>query len=409
MAKRLWKVKKAYREGKLFSALCSQMMLLLYGLRYLANGLGSNRIVLHCPDYVEPSKDKREMEIVERIFQAFRKMKEDQKKVSPCYLPSSIWQEQLDKSYCYLNSGLKENDIRKFHFFLANFGAWEMYHGVESSTLMRDNMRSFLRRNFLRNVVFSNQLKVWQWFYNNRIPLSRLTYPTYGNQVGAYIDNIFVGPGSFFNEIYGSLLQELISNIPRPVVADLGAGYGKLAYFTLRNSENFVFVDFDLPETLCLAAYYLMKVWPNKRVLLYGEENYSSDLQGRYDLIFMPSWEIGKVGDSSIDLFLNKNSLGEMTQESVTNYIHYITKATRYFFHMNHDIYPNIYSNKERGLLGYEYPIPMDQFKLLFRYPDVGYILHQGRMDFKADIFMYLYERKTENLTSPRTICEGES
>ncbi len=396
MTKLFKKIQKAYQEGRLSSIFYSRTKSFLYGIRYLIHDVASDQISLHCPNYVEPLKDKSELEIVERIFQSFRKMKEGQKNVSNCYLPSSMWQEQLNKSYSYLGSGGKRDDIDKFHFFLANFGSWKTYNGVESTTLIRDNMTSLIRRRYLKNVIFYNQMKIWKWFYNDRKPISSLSYPTYGNQVGAYVDNIFVGVGSFFNEIYGSLLSEIIGGNERPVLADLGAGYGKLAYFTLCNIDNFTFIDFDLPETLCLAAYYLMKVWPNKKTLLYGEGDYSSELHSQYDLIFMPSYEISKVGQSSIDLFINKNSLGEMTKEAVINYINHITRATRYFFHMNHDIRPNIYSNNERGLLGHEYPIPMDKFRLLFRYPDIGHMLYQGGMDFSMDIFLYLYERKTD-------------
>ncbi len=388
------KVQNAYLQGRLISAFNSHAKPFLYGLKYVMHDPASKLITLYCPDYIEPTKDNDEKKIVERIFQSFRKMKEDQKGVSDIYRPSSLWQEQLDDSYSYLSEGLKKNDINKFHFFLYNFGTWKKYHGVESTTLIRDNMKSPLRRQYLKNVMFYQQLKNWKWFYNNRKSISSLTYPAHGNQLGAYIDKTFVGLGSFFNEIYGSILSELLDDIDRPVVADLGAGYGKLAYFTLRDKNDSCFIDFDLPETLCLAAYYLMKSWPNKQTLLYGEGQYSTEAQDQYDLIFMPSYEIWKVGQDSIDLFMNKNSLGEMTKEAATNYIYYITKATKYFFHMNHDIYPNIYSDNNRGLLGHEYPVPKDKFKLLFRYPDVGHMLSQGGIDYSMDIFLYLYERR---------------
>ncbi|MDO8525144.1 MAG: putative sugar O-methyltransferase [Candidatus Omnitrophota bacterium] len=393
MANIFTKILKACKEGRLSSLLYSRIKFYLYGIRESIGNPASRQISLHCPDYIEPSKDKDELEIIERIFQSFRKMKEAEKKSPVYYLPSSLWQEQLDKSYFHLTSGLKTNDINKFHFFLANFGTWKSYHGVESATLIRDNMTSFVRRQYLKSVIFYKQLKIWKWFYNNRKSISNLTYPAYGNQAGAYIDNVFIGVGSFFNEIYGSLLNGLIKDTKHPVVADLGAGYGKLAYFTLRGMDNFTFIDFDLPETLCLAAYYLMKTWPNKKVLLFGEGDYSSEKHGQYDLIFMPAYEICKIDELSVDLFINKNSLGEMTKEAVVNYIYHITRATRYFFHMNHDIRPNVYSNNDRGLLGYEYPVPADKFKLLFRYPDIGHILYQGGVDFNADIFLYLYER----------------
>lgn len=321
-------------------------------------------------------------------------MKEDQKKMHSCYLSSSMWQKFLNGGYSNLTAGLEENNINKVHYFLANFGAWKKDLAIESTSFIRNCNSSFIKRRYLQHDVFYKQIKTWKWFYNSRKPISCLTYPTYGNQSGAYIDGVFVGVGSFFNEIHGSLLSGLIRDIKHPVIAELGAGYGKLAYFTLRNIEDFTFIDFDLPETLCLAAYYLMKVYPEKKTLLYGEGEYSPLAHKKYDLIFMPSYEIHNAGSSTVDLFINKNSLGEMTKDAARNYIANIAKATRYFFHMNHDITPPIFDNNDRGLLGYEYPLPMDQFNLIFRYPDIGHLLYKGWLDFSQDIFIYLYEKK---------------
>ena len=386
-------VLKAYQQGRLLSRFNSRAKPFLYGLKHTIYDPASKLIVLHCPDYVEPSKSNNEKEIVNRIFESFRKMKEDQKEVSNVYLPSSKWQQHLDNDYTNLSVGLKTNDLNKFHFFLSNFGTWKTYHGVESTTRIRNNMKSLIRRRYMKNIIFYQQLKIWEWFYDNRKPISCLTYPNHGNQSGAYIDNEFVGVGSFFNEIYGSILSDLLNDKERPVLADLGGGYGKFAYFILRDINKSCFIDFDLPETLCLAAYYLMKSWPNKKVLLYGEKEYSNNTHDQYDMIFMPSYEICKMTQNSVDLFVNKNSLGEMTKEAVVNYVDHITKSTKYFFHMNHDIYPRVYTDNSRGLLGYEYPVPMEKFKLIFRYPDVGHMLYRGSIDYKEDIFFYLYER----------------
>jgi len=334
------------------------------------------------------------MAIVSRIFQAFARMKADQAGAPPAFLPASLWQKQLDLSYRNLVEGLKQNDISTFHFFLANFGAWETYHGIEANTMIRSYSRSLVRRRYLTNVVFLKQLDMWNWFHGGRRSIKSLTYPRHGNQSGALIDGVFVGAGSFFSEIYGSMLANLISDRGRPVVADLGGGYGKLAYFALRNLEQSCFIDFDLPETLCLAAYYWMKSFPEKRVLLYGEAEYSAGAHEHYDAIFMPAFEIVKLAPQSVDLFMNKNSLGEMTAESVRAYIEHIARSTRYFFHMNHDRFANMYDEGRVGLLAHEYPVPPDQFKLLFRYPDIGHLLGHGGVDFGMDIFLYLYERR---------------
>ena len=346
---------------------------------------------------MEPSREKFELEIVDRIFHSFKKMKEDQKKVSKLYLPSSLWQEQLNHSYSYFAEALKLNDISKFHFFLSNFGSWKQYHGVENTTLINNKMKSVVGRLYLKNVVFFNALKNWRWVHNNRKDVSSLTYPRHGNQAGALIDNTFVGSGSFFNEIHGSLLGELIDDMIALLLPN-SALIREISLFYLRNVKNSCFVDFDLPETLCLAAYYLMKSWPEKKVLLYGEEEYSKTSHDKYDLIFMPSYEIEKLDNKSIDLFLNKNSLGEMTREAAANYVHHIVSSTRYFFHLNHDVFPNVYADESAGLLAHEYPIPKELFKLIFRYPDMGHIIIDGKINYYMDIFLHLYERRENRL-----------
>ena len=388
------KVKRVYEQGRVGSAIAARVKPYTLGAKHLFSNPAGSRLKLHAPAYVTPSAEPGEEAIVARIFRAFARMKADQAAAPRAFLPSSLWQAQLNRSYSHLADGLKENDVAKFHFFLANFGAWKSYHGVEANTLIHNNSKSLIRRRYLANVVFMRQLEIWRWFHGGRRPIESLSYPMHGNQSGAFLDGTFIGAGSFFNEVYGSMLRGLVSDLPRPVVADLGGGYGKLAYFTLRDLEKSCFLDFDLPETLCLAAYYWMKTWPEKRFLLYGEAEYSPASHEQFDAIFMPSYEIAKVGPQSIDLFINKNSLGEMTAESVRAYLGHITRATRYFFHMNHDRYPNLYDDHQPGLLAHEYPVPVDQFKLLFRYADIGHLLGMGGVDYSMDIFLYLYERR---------------
>lgn len=383
----------AYQQGVLLPKMRARMRPYVSGLKYLVHDPAARAVTLHCPEYVQPARFGKERALVERIFRSYKKIKEAQQNIADVYRPASIWQEHLDQSYAYVLRALREDDVDTFHFFLANFGAWKSYIGIESASMVRAYAESLVARRYLTNVLFHQQLRTWKWFYGERKAVSCLSYPLHGNQIGAYIDGHFVGVGSFFNEIYGSLLKGLIGDRERPVVADLGAGYGKLAYFTLREVERSCFIDFDLAEPLCLAAYYLMLTWPGKSALLYGEEEYSSAAHGRYDLVFMPAHAIDKLADKSVDLFVNKNSLGAMTSEAVVNYVAHIARSTRYFFHMNHELYPNVYAGERRGLLGHEYPVPMSEFKLLFRYPDLGAMLHQGVLDYSMDIFSYLYER----------------
>ena len=389
----IWRrILRRYQQGRLLDLVQARMRTLLRRCRYLVYDPASKSVSLHCPEYVEPGNNDRD--IVGRIFASYKRMKRDQGQADARYLPSSQWEEHIEEAYSHLISGAREDDIGKFHFFLANFGTWRTYTGIESSTLIRDNMKSVLGRRYLANDIFYYHLRLWKWFYQDRKPISSLSYPMHGNQVGAKIDGVFVGVGSFFGEIYGSLLAGLIGNLRRPMVAELGAGYGRQAYFVLRDTRDFTYVDFDLPETLCLAAYFLMKTFPDRKCLLYGEDAYSPESHKNYDLIFMPSYEIGKLGGATVDLFINKYSLGEMKEETVRCFIDHISRATRgFFFHMNHEKYRNTYSGGAQGLLGHEYPLPANEFTLLFRYPCIADLLHDGFLDFSEDIFLYLYQK----------------
>ena len=129
---------------------------------------------------------------------------------------------------------------------------------------------------------------------------------------------------------------------------------------------------------------------------MYGEEDYSAEKNKLYDLIFLPSFEITKLKDNSVDLFINKNSLGEMESDVVRNYLTYICKSTNYFFHMNHDINRNKFEDGKEGMLCYEYPIDNEKFDLIFKYPDLGHLISSGELDFENDIFMYLYKKEAK-------------
>jgi len=385
-------VLRARREGRLGAALRARAAVALAAARYTVHDPAARRVRLDAPSYVQPSDDPAERRIVERIFAAFRRMKADQRSAPAVYLPAPQWQRQLDEAYEPFGRALARDDIAPFHFFLANFGAWERYTGVESTTLIREAARSRARRLQVTNETFLQALELWRWLRGPDADVRRLSYPRFGNQAGAHIDGTFVGPGSFFNDVYGSLLAGLVSDRERPVVADLGAGYGKLAYFILRDLRRWTFIDLDLPETLCLAAYYLMKAWPDRAAVLYGEAGDSEP--SAHDLVFLPAYAIDRIPDRAVDLFVNKNSLGEMTADAARVFVGHIARTTRWFFHLNHDVLRNRYSDGSSGLLGREYPVPADRFRLLMRYPDLGHLARGGRIDTGNDIFMYLYERR---------------
>jgi len=332
-----------------------------------------------------------------RLFNFYKLMKNSNEKYPSILKPSTLWEKHINNDYKFLLKSLDENNIENFAFFLNNFGNWNNYLGIEHNILIKRYSKNIFLRNFLKNEIFYKYYEIWRDFGYSKDQLQKLATPEHGNQPGAYLDGNFVTIGSFFNHIISKILFEHIKDKKRPIICELGGGYGKLGNFLIKNFDNSCFIDFDLPEVLVLAAYYLMKTFPQKQTLLYGEKEFKIDEINNFDLIFLPAYEIKKMSENSVDLFINKNSLGEMKKETTEYFINKINLCSKIFFHMNHNRIRNIYKNGETSLISSEYPINLKKFDLIFDYPDLSHFIYTGRYESSNDIFMKLYKLKVYN------------
>lgn len=344
--------------------------------------------------YISKNKkiDKQDIPLAKRIFNSFKIIKEEQKTKSQIYKASLMWQNHIDRDFDYLIESYKRNDVEQFLFFLQNFGNWHKYLGIESQNIIQKYSKNLLLKNFLKSEIFSGQLKLWK-FFNKDKSLSDIELPKHGNQIGALIDGKFTVLGSFLSDIYAKILLKNLSKNSSTIL-ELGGGYGKFAYYIIKRLEKFTYIDFDIPETLSLASYYLSKCFPEKRNFFYGEENFSSLILNKYDLIFLPPWEIENVQTDSIDLSINKNSLGEVEADAAKNYINHIHRTSKYFFSMNHEYFRNNFENGKQSMVNQEYNKD-GKFKELIRYPDLGHLIYENnKLDYDNNIFFYIFEKK---------------
>jgi len=65
-------------------------------------------------------------------------------------------------------------------------------------------------------------------------------------------------------------------------------------------------VDFDLPDNLIIASYYLSLAFPDRRILLYYSPDLVLDeeLLRNYDAIMMPNFMLPKLPDRAVDLLI---------------------------------------------------------------------------------------------------------
>jgi putative sugar O-methyltransferase len=347
---------------------------------------GDLDIEMMTPSYVAPDASDRKM--VERIFNAFRLAKQDQKEKDVIFMPSTYWQSQLNSSYP-INL---DTNIDQFHFFLANFGASNSILGITWTYLLSQHMTPKARKYF-ENSVFRRKVGWWLKFESRGRDLTNLSQPQYGNLWGARVNGNFITYESVLNEFYGQTISNFIRK-DRPIVGEIGAGYGVLFYFISRKLSDFCYLDFDLPETLTCATYYLMKSFPKKAFLLYGEGKLSETALKKYDFIFMPSYTIRDLPTDSVDIFINMSSLGEMKPETCRMFVREICRTAQAFWHMNHENLRIKYGDGTESLVNLEYPISEKKFNLIIRYVDALNAAWQGAFEPGYDIYGYYYKRK---------------
>jgi len=339
--------------------------------------------------------DEKDLDLSKKIFEFYKRMKIDQLQVNSAYNPSSMWQDHIDIDYKYLKDAYETNNLKNFSYFLQNFGNWENYLGIENQTFIKNYSKNIFSKKFLTNRIVYDQKKLWEYFNQNNQELSELDMPRYGNQCGILIDhNIFnPGLGGFFTNVYSEIINKYLKKDKKNTILEIGGGYGKLAYFILKKQKNCCYIGLDIPEVLILGAYYLSKCFPEKKIFLYGQEKFNNNILQDYDLIFLPGWEIENISEDTVDMSMNKNSLGEMNPETAKKYLKHVNRISKYFFSMNHEFFRNKFSENNYSLINKEFNLD-NNFKELIRYPDISHMTYKNnKIDLDSEIFFYMYEK----------------
>src|SRR5690606_37990690 len=86
-------------------------------------------------------------------------------------------------------------------------------------------------------------------------------------------------------------------------------------------------------------AYFLIKAFPERRVSLFGEAELSAESLETFDMILMPSFELPKMPERSVDTTFSAYTLPDLPAEAQRSYITDIQRQTLGFFvHMASDL-----------------------------------------------------------------------
>jgi hypothetical protein len=227
---------------------------------------------------------------------------------------------------------------------------------------------------------------LWRSSFGINKDVKSLYMPEFGNSYGYYKQNNYIRTGAEYLHYYASSVKNLLNNNDgsRKVVMEIGGGYGGLAYFLNKNIPNLTYVDFDLPENMALTSYYLMCSFPDKKIMLYGED--TLDNLGNYDIAVLPNFCFDRMQKNSADLIFNSYSLAEMAPATIQYYVSKIKDISKkYIFHVNH-------TNRSTSINADNFGFDTNsEFSLIYR----AKAMWNMYRNYRCDEYEYLYKKNT--------------
>jgi putative sugar O-methyltransferase len=325
--------------------------------------------------------------LLKRIQAFYRAVKEEQRNQPEIYQPAGEWREHVDRRMPHYQAFHDSSTDRLAHL-LGNFWRNELGVLVKQYASFEQLVHDSEKRDAYSRLM-AHDLMIWTHLMQAEV--SELAIPEVGHPWGYLWKGTLIGSKVLRYDVLARQVRDITADLPRPVIGEVGAGYGGMAYFLLRGSGPLAYVDFDLPETLAVAAYYLSKCLPHRRVYLHkGGAVAWHDIVRDHDVILLPNWCIDTLPADSVDLFLNSFSLSEMTYPVIERYLDRIAACCRgYFLHNNMDR-PGVVNEGHERVPGSRYPLPPDAFKLLYKRYDLFQQRHSGR---DGDYREFLYQR----------------
>lgn len=133
------------------------------------------------------------------------------------------------------------------------------------------------------------------------------------------------------HELYSSTSSFQIGTTPPTEVAELGAGYGRLAYLFLKAFPECKYTIIDIPPALYVSQTYLSQVFPNDKVFKYRDFSSYAEIKDEFEaarIRFLLAPQIKLLPKDSVDLFVTISSLHEMTLEQISTYLQEISRIT---------------------------------------------------------------------------------
>lgn len=308
---------------------------------------------------IDPSNN--DAELLDRICTAYIKSSEHQRFVSQAWQATKWWKQVRQRSLRPVIQALETRDLpaldTHYRTFFRNgsgtglvgvpFGRSKEYFGPA----IPDVYRHYYLGDALRRIDY------WKERTANRFALDTLTGPRVGNPFGVEIEGTLVPIGSEYQHFCAQRIIGQLGHVSN-VVAEIGGGFGGMAYYLLRDRPGVTYLDFDVPESIALTSYYLMKSFPALNFLLYGERKLTQEEISHADVVLMPLYELEKLPQRCVNVTFSSHAMSDISPGTMGEYVNAIGRITQNcFLHIGNSRGATVLSevvSRSRASLGLE-------------------------------------------------------
>jgi hypothetical protein len=298
--------------------------------------------------------------LLQRICNAYFLAIERQQCAPAKYAPTAWWQQHRDLNLGPVMRALGSHDIDALQTMYRNFFRDDCATGLVPVQRMKGGylgevVSDFHRRLYLIDALY--RLDYWKAQTGSRYMLRDLAGPAIGNPFGVMLEDTLVRVGSEYQHYCAQRIAALLQ--PGGAVAEIGGGYGGMAYYLLRDSPAATYIDFDVPESIALTSYYLLKAFPDRKVILFGEAELTAETISQADIVLMPIFEIAGLPTGTVDLSFSSHSISDLSPQVMAEYMNDIARITRnHFLYIGHGNAANLIAKTRVGTP----PIPFTAF-----------------------------------------------
>jgi putative sugar O-methyltransferase len=271
-------------------------------------------------------------QLLERICTAYIRAVKQQQLAPETYKATEWWQQVRQRSLGPVTQALLTRDIDALRRMYRNFfrdpcssGLLGAPYGM-SKAYFGGKIKDVYRRFYLSHVLY--RFDYWMAQTGGHFALSDLAGPGIGNPFGVLIDGTHISVGSEYAHYCAHRVASLL-DFGAATVAEIGGGFGGMAYYLLRDRARVTYLDFDIPESIALASYYLFKAFPQLTFLLYGEKELTKETIAQADVVLMPVFELATMPLGSVDVTFSSHAMSDISSEATVEYLNNIDQMTR--------------------------------------------------------------------------------